>query len=216
MGKRLDIKPGDRFSWLEIIKEVEKRKGKRYFMCRCICQNIGVHRLVSLRSGAIKSCGCLRNEQNRNAGFKHGFWGTSLYWSWHSMKERCLNANAKAYQYYGGREITVCKEWMDFEGFCDWSLKNGYEEGLTIERKDVNGNYEPSNCCWIPLSEQANNTRRSKIIELNGISQNVRQWEKELGFGRNVVSKRLLNGWSIDKALTTPIQTNYQRFNQCK
>ena len=90
---------------------------------------------------------------------KHGWKGTRLYNSWRGMKARCNNPNDTAYKHYGGRGITICEEWESFETFKDWALRNGYQETLTIERKDVNGNYEPDNCEWVSVRNQHYNTR---------------------------------------------------------
>jgi len=205
MGKRVNIQPGERFGRLTIIHEVEKRNKKRYFLCECDCGNTREVRLVALRSGEIKSCGCLRNEQNRVANLKHGGWGSRLYRIWHSMKQRCLNPNDSSYIHYGARGIEVWKDWLDFESFYQWAVNNGYEDHLTLERKNVNGNYEPSNCEWIPQSEQLNNTRRSRLITYNDKTQNLKQWADELGFTYKQLQKRLDSGWTVERAFNTPI-----------
>lgn len=213
MAKRLEVNAGDRYARLTIIKEVEKKNKRRYFLCKCDCGNHREVRMTNLRYGSTKSCGCLRDEQNRVAGFKHGLRSSPIYSSWHSMKQRCLNPNAQSYHYYGGRGITIFDEWKDdFMNFYNWAIENGYTEGMTIERIDVNGNYEPDNCTWIPQSEQSNNTRRNKPVAFNGKTKNVTEWSKELGFNRGMLRKRLSSGWSIERALTTPVQTKYQRF----
>lgn len=98
-----------------------------------------------------------------NGNYKHGMTGTRLYSIYHGMKERCLNPKYHAYPDYGGRGITVCKEWQeDFQEFANWALTHGYADNLTIERKDVNGNYEPGNCTWITNAEQQKNKRNTK------------------------------------------------------
>lgn len=122
------------------------------------------------------------------------------------MKERCNNPKNKQYKYYGAKGVKVCYEWNDFEVFYNWACKSGYKDGLTIDRKDVNGNYEPSNCRWITQQEQANNTTRNRNIEYNGKIQNITQWAKELDIDRNTLYARFRNGWSVEKAFTTPVQ----------
>ena len=197
-----------------IISEVDKRNDKRYFLCKCDCGNTRTERLVALRAGEIKSCGCLKCETDRKNIRKcnsehpnysvHNSYYKKMYGNWHDMKQRCQNPNSAAFNWYGERGISVCDEWNKFKPFMDWALRSGWEEGLTIERNDVNGNYDPSNCTWIPKNEQSNNTRRSRVLTFRGKSQNITQWSKDLGFGRGVIRKRLINGWNVEKALTTP------------
>lgn len=203
MGKRIFVEKGERYGRFTIIKEIEKRKKKRYFQCKCDCGNIRNVRFVALRAGTIKSCGCLRDEQNRTVAVTHGKNKTRLYSIWHGMKQRCLNPNLKGYKYYGGRGIKVCKTWLEFEGFYDWAVNNGYNKNLTIERIDVNGNYEPHNCEWIPMENQSKNTRRTTIIEFNGTSLCVAEWARKIGISNSAMQKRIKN-WPIEKALTTP------------
>ena len=96
---------------------------------------------------------------------KHGWKNTRLYNSWRGMKSRCNNPNDTAYHHYGGRGITVCEEWLNFENFREWALHNGYEETLTIERKDVNKGYSPDNCEWVSVRAQHFNTRDTIMVE---------------------------------------------------
>jgi hypothetical protein len=120
------------------------------------------------------------------------------------MRQRCYDVNATFYRDYGGRGITVCKEWKnDFIAFCDWAMKNGYADNLSIDRIDVNGNYEPSNCRWADAKEQNNNTRRNKLIEYNGKIQTLAQWAEETQIPYGTIWSRLKRHWSIEKALTT-------------
>jgi hypothetical protein len=117
------------------------------------------------------------------------------------MKRRCLNENDTVYSYYGGRGIRVCESWMEFDPFYEWAMTHGYEDGLSIERKDVNGDYEPKNCEWIPRCQQSNNTRKSLIITFNGKTQNLKQWSKELGIKYLVLYKRIIvRHWDIERA----------------
>lgn len=115
-----------------------------------------------------------------------------LYDVWQHIKQRCYNNNNQAYPNYGGRGIEVCKEWLDdFMTFYDWSINNGYKEGLTIDRIDVNGNYEPSNCRWVDRKIQARNRRNNRNITINGETHCLKDWCKILNLNYNTVSSRL-------------------------
>ena len=122
------------------------------------------------------------------------------------MINRCTCECWRDYKNYGGRGITVCPEWKEsFESFRDWALANGYQDNLTLDRIEVNGNYEPSNCRWATVKQQANNTRSSRYLEFNGEVKTVKEWADELGLNyRTLYSRITTKGWSIEKALTTP------------
>lgn len=137
----------------------------------------------------------------------------SLWYIYHGMKKRCLNPNCVRYKDYGGRGITICDEWLiGFDYFADWAYSNGYEQGLTIERNDVNGNYEPSNCCWITRKEQAYNKRESIIVEYNGEKKDLMLWCTELGLKYDTVHHRITHGWSAKDAFEK--QTDVKSFAQ--
>ena len=119
------------------------------------------------------------------------------------MKRRCLSEKDKEYSHYGGRGITVCDEWIDnYENFENWALQNGYSDELTIERKDVNGNYCPENCCWISFQDQQNNTTRSRKITYNGQTKTLSQWSRELGISKTTLRSRIDElGYSFEEAI---------------
>lgn len=134
-----------------------------------------------------------------------------LWYSYHAMKKRCLNPNEKRYKDYGGRGIRICDEWLKgFDEFAEWALSNGYQDGLTIERKDVNGNYCPENCEWISKHEQNFNKRNSLIVEYNGQKKDLMVWCKELGLKYDTIHHRITHGWDAEKAFNTP--TNKKSF----
>lgn len=157
-----------------------------------------------LLSGNTKSCGCYKKEILKAKNKTHGLSKTRIYKTWLSMKDRCYRKKCNAYSLYGGRGIKICDEWLfDFMNFYNWAMKNSYSDNLSIDRIDVNGNYEPSNCRIVSMKEQANNVRRNHLIEYKGKTQTLSQWSDEVGISSHTLLNRLQNGWSIEKALTT-------------
>lgn len=124
------------------------------------------------------------------------------YKSWHMMKQRCFNPNYNQYADYGGRGITVCDRWLAFENFlADMGVR---PDGLTLDREDNNGNYEPDNCRWATRKEQQSNNRNVHWIELNGERKTLSQWAESLGIKPHTLSNRFKSGWPEERALTTP------------
>lgn len=183
------------------------KNGDTYWHCSCDCGNKTDVLSQHLQRGLTKSCGCLRTKTSSKKAKTHGMSKTRIYKEWKGIKERCLNKNNSAYKNYGGRGITVCSEWIDdFMNFYNWAIENGYRDDLTIERKDVNGNYCPENCCWIPLKEQALNTRLNVFYEYKGQVKTMSQWARYAGIKYQTFVRRLkVSGWTIEKAIETPV-----------
>ena len=151
----------------------------------------------------------IKSQKGENNGhYKHGGKHTKLYEIWCSMKQRCNNKNAWAYKYYGAKGVSVCKEWNDsYTSFRDWSVENGYLQGLTIDRIDTNGDYSPQNCRWVTRKVQANNQTNTTRIEYLGVTKTLHQWADELGIHPNTLYHRIYKmGWSVERALTTIVK----------
>ena len=122
------------------------------------------------------------------------------------MRGRCCNETDARYPYYGGRGITLCDEWQDFEAFYSWAINNGYAKGLTIDRRDNNGGYSPDNCHWATVKVQANNKRNNHMIEYEGKVQTLAQWADEKNIAQNTLERRInYRKWSTRDALETPV-----------
>lgn len=125
-----------------------------------------------------------------------------LYSIWHNMKSRCYNPRTEHFKYYGGKGITICREWQnDFQAFYDWAMSNGYKEGLTIDRIDINGNYEPSNCRWADMYTQNNHTSKNHYITHKGKTKTAAEWAKQYGIQRCVFNNRIRRGWDFERAI---------------
>lgn len=186
------------------------------WICRCDCGKIisTIPRLV--KSGSTQSCGCLRRENtvayNKVAKVKHGGRHTKLYTAWRGMRSRCYNPTDKNYNNWGGRGIKMCEEWHnDFASFEKWAKENGWQEGLTLDRIDVNGDYEPSNCRWTDWKTQARNRTTSVYYTINGETKSLVEWAEQYEIPYGTVYQRLHNyGWDIERALTQKRRTgNY-------
>ena len=207
---------GMRFGKLTVLEYTNKRNLNRNILWRCLC-DCGNKIYVAtscLNSGHTKSCGCEKNnfvEMGKIGGKfgKHHLSRTRLYKCYNHMINRCHNSSNIQYKDYGGRGITVCEEWKnDFISFYNWAMSNGYKDDLTIDRIDVNGNYEPSNCRWVNMQKQNNNRRNNHIIIYNGERKTLEEWSRILPI--NISSAelryRIMNNWSIEKAFKTPVR----------
>lgn len=210
MSKILDL-TSQKFGRLKVLQFIEIRKHHSYWLCKCNCGNITEASNSSLRTGKVKSCGCLRKEVTRQNAIKtkttHHLANTRIYNVWRSMKKRCYLKTHKAYKDYGGRGIKVCNEWKnDFMCFYNWAIINGYKEDLTLDRIDVNGDYEPNNCRWVDWKIQQNNRRDNIHIQYNGENKTVYEWANEFNIKYCTLWWRIKNGWSIEDALTKKVR----------
>lgn len=188
-----------------------KKNGYRYFyLCKCDCGKEHITRKERLINKEVVSCGCFRKEQAYKATFKcDKITKSRLYRIWSNIKRRCYNPKCEAYHNYGMRGISMYSEWVtNSQSFYDWSMANGYSDNLTIDRIDVNGNYEPSNCRWVSSKIQNNNRRNNHLISLNGISHTLSEWSEIIGIKQSTIRARLKNNWSIERALSSKLFVN--------
>lgn len=212
MGKLVDL-TGQRFGRLVAIERVGRKGSSATWLCKCDCGNEKVVSSHTLREGKSQSCGCLRLERLREKIVKHG--GTikgkeeRLYDILKGMKRRCSNPNSKGYYLYGRRGIKVCDEWNGehgYENFREWAMSNNYRDDLTIDRIDANGDYEPSNCRWVTLQAQNLNKRNTRYIIYNGEKRTLKSVADECGIYEQALNSRLKLGWSIERAVSTPLK----------
>lgn len=202
MGKLKEL-AGVRFGRLEAIERTRNSRGDVAWVCKCDCGNMVIVKTSDLTSGNTKSCGCYKIDGIKKRRTKHNKSKSPLYGVWNTMKSRCYNENSEKYKNYGGRGITICDEWLnDFQCFYDWAMANGYREGLTIDREDVNGNYCPENCRWATPKQQANNRTSSRFLTFDGETHTLQKWSELTGIQPATILFRLDNGWPIERALT--------------
>lgn len=190
MYRKIDL-AGQRIGRLLVIEETTKDKySHTRWLCKCDCGNTTLFTTSDLCRGKVKSCGCYRNERIGESNRTHGASRTRLYDVWLTMIARCNKPNSTAYKNYGGRGIKVCDEWLkDFASFKEWAGKSGYRENLTIERKDVNGNYSPDNCTWITRADQQKNTRRTHRVVYQGKEMPLLDLSKLMGISPTTIKK---------------------------
>lgn len=186
-----------------------------FWNCICDCGEQAVVSGRLLRKGVVKSCGCgslaqavanARASAVRRRG-KHWPLSRKLKELRRNMIARCYDPENKRFANYGGRGVMVCDEWLnDRSAFYDWVIDNGWSESLTIERVDVNGNYEPSNVRFVPMQEQQNNTTRSRVLEWAGRKMTVSEWARDLGVRPQALQHRVDRGWRIERIFTQPFR----------
>ena len=214
MAKIKDMS-GLKFSKLTVIKIAYSDNGL-FWECLCECGKTKAIKGNYLRRGIIKSCGCLWKEQikaNFNSGRdkkSHGFpHGRKLKDLYKNMINRCYDPKNNRWANYGGRGIIVCEEWLkDRRGFYKWAIDNGFNASNQIDREDVNGNYEPSNCRFVDIIVQANNKTDSHLLTWQDKTQSATLWAREIGCNPSAIIHRSNGGWSMEEIFTIPIRRN--------
>lgn len=209
MMPRKDIPVGTRFGHLVVVGKAQPIKHRSASVVRCDCGTVKTLVNCALTSWVHTSCGCMVGKNL----VTHGESKSRLFKIWANMIERC-SRNRSRYRNYYGRGIRVCDEWRsDFKAFRDWARTNGYSDSLSIDRIDVNGNYEPSNCRWIPMREQMRNRTTNVRLTAFGQTLTVAEWARKIGINEGTLRTRLSRlHWSPEKALST---TTNKRKKQC-
>lgn len=184
---------GMRFGRLTVIARAENsEQGKTRWICQCDCGKVKRKPVTGydLKSGKIRSCGCLYLDSNKERNKTHGMTNTRLWHIWSGMRKRC-----KSHQNY--KNISVCDEWNNFEAFMEWANATGYRNDLTIDRIDNSGNYEPSNCRWATYKVQENNRSNNRHIIIDGIDRTLAEWSDISGISSDTLRSRLKYGWPM-------------------
>ena len=207
--KTIDIS-NQRFGRLTAIEKSTNICGKTAWKCVCDCGNIAYVTTSNLTCNRIRSCGCIKQELLMRRNITHNQRHTRLYEVWKGIKQRCYNPKHRAYHNWGGRGIKMCEDWKNnFQSFYNWSYANGYspenqkdeKNKLTIDRIDVNGNYEPSNCRWVTRKVQASNMRTNKLITINGETHCIAEWCRIYNVHTSNYYKKINKGMSPEEAL---------------
>ena len=206
---------GQKFNRLLVIEKIGSNKNKQIeWLCKCDCGKTKVVTSYLLTSGQRRSCGCLHKErllantkllQEKNK--KHGDTNTRLYHIWRGIKERCNVKTNKAYKWYGARGIKICDEWNNsYVSFKKWSLANGYDDKLSIDRINNNDDYKPNNCRWTNRITQGSNKSNNRLLTYKGETKTMSEWSRELQIPFYILWNRLHHGWSIENTFEKPIK----------
>ena len=206
--RKLERKPTQDFTGMRInmltVTERVYRNGQPLWRCVCDCGNEIFVRHTRLTHGQ-KSCGCHASKMLAKRNTKHGQRHSKLYAVWRGLRSRCNNPKHPSYCDYGGRGISVCTEWDNtddgFENFYEWSITNGYFDGLSIDRIDNNGNYEPSNCRWATVKQQCNNRRSNIVLNYKGVAHTVSEWSEIIQVKSGTIYQRIYKGWNSGEIL---------------
>lgn len=205
MNKMNEININEIFERLTVKRYLGRIKnGRKTWECQCKCGNIVSVTECHLKSGHTKSCGCLKKDNDKKIHTKHGLRYTRLYSIWSNIKYRCECKTCSDYQHYGERGINLCDSWKSFEPFYHWAIVSGYQDKLTIDRIDVNGDYSPQNCRWVDCKTQANNKRNNHWINYNNQTHTIAEWSEIINIPYQTLYSRIVTmKWDVEKALTT-------------
>ena len=201
---------GKKFGHLTVLEKAgsDPKRAEWRWLCKCECGNLTIVPSYRLRHGGVTSCGC--HQYDRDFCSKNAKNYPRLYRIYRGMKTRCTNPKYQYWDRYGGRGISICDEWQNFDNFCDWALSSGYEESkrhpaLSIDRIDVDKGYSPDNCRWATATQQANNTSRNHLISAFGKTMTIAEWARETGIKDHTIYHRVAEyGWAPEEAVSIP------------
>lgn len=198
----LDSWVGKRQGSLTVLSHFKKGKYNcNYFFCQCDCGRTAEIRVNHFFGDHQTTCGRFHKK------YENSYIGSLLYNTWNRMIHRCYDDTNPKYYRYGGRGISVCDEWRnDYDTFYNWAINNGYQLGLSIDRINNDGNYEPSNCRWATKKQQQRNMCRNKMITYNGETHCLSEWCEMLDLSYDLIRHRLYRGWKPERAFETPIK----------
>lgn len=211
LANRVDL-TGQIFGRLTVLRPLDIRRGGEIcWECQCKCGEMAIIRGYLLQTGATTSCGCFHREQTSKINFSHGKSTTRIYKIWTNIISRCYREHNINYDNYGGRGITVCDSWRNsFEAFYK-DMGEPPSDRHSLDRIDNNGNYTPLNCRWADTYQQANNSRKNRILSANGVSHTMAEWSRILGISYNTIKSRISYGWGDERILTTPVQNQRKK-----
>lgn len=197
MKKIIDL-CGKKFNKLLVIEFVCRKNKHSYFKCKCDCGNESTVTSNNLRRNHTTSCGCDSSRNNiGQRSITHGLRKHPIYISWCAMINRCYWAGHNRSTHYMGKGIVICKEWRDdFMSFYDWSINNGWEHGLSIDRINNDGNYSPENCRWVTNKAQSRNRSTNLVLKIDGVSKIAIEWAEQVGVRPGTIYRRKKIGWS--------------------
>lgn len=201
--RTLDLR-GQRFGRLLVLAKAHKgERGEIYWLCKCDCGNTKAVRAYTLRDGRTVSCGCYHKERIT----VHGMTKTRTWKTWDTMLQRCENPKAADYERYGGRGIKIAAEWHEFMRFL--SDMGERPNGTTLDRIDVNGNYQPGNCKWSTPSQQQRNRGDAVTATVDGVTKSIWDWADISGIPGGVIQWRLNKGWAPAAAVSKPVRSKH-------
>lgn len=211
--RSLVVSQGDVFGLLTAVTELPMEGDRQVWQFRCNCGVLMSRQIETVRfgvrNGSQPNCGCLTSKIRSASGHLRTEHGLSvenhrLYDVHRQMLQRCENPKCKDFKNYGARGISVCDDWKNPVVFFQWAYSSGYSQGVTIERKNVDGNYSPENCTWIPNEQQSHNTRRNVFLTVGGVTHHIAEWARINGLRWPTVSSRIRSGWPIERAVSEP------------